>query len=90
MTTHAAFRLVVISLVALAASAGWADPFMGQYAGTFYPDSVTQMPATAVVVAEGWYEAAGKKECLHQTRFFFRLSVYDGIICFNCCRPIVF
>lgn len=53
MTTHAAIRLVVLSLVALTASAGWADPFMGQYAGTFYPDSVTQMPATAVVVAEG-------------------------------------
>ncbi len=31
----------------------WAVPFMGQYKGTFYPDSKVTMPATATVVDEG-------------------------------------
>ncbi len=53
MTRHTAIRLVVFTFVLLAAPVGWADPFMGQYAGTFHADSLTQMPATAVVVAEG-------------------------------------
>lgn len=35
------------------ANALWAGPFMGQYKGTFYPDSKVTMPATATVVDEG-------------------------------------
>lgn len=53
MTRHAAIRLLIPTVLVLTASVGWADPFMGQYAGTFHADSMTQMPATAVVVAEG-------------------------------------
>lgn len=53
MTGQAAIRSILPILVVLTASAVWADPFMGQYAGTFHADSMTQMPATAVVVAEG-------------------------------------
>ena len=53
MTRHTAIRLVVPTLALLIASVGWADPFMGQYTGTFHADSMIQMPATAVVVAEG-------------------------------------
>jgi len=42
--------LVVLACTANALRAG---PFMGQYKGTFYPDQVVTMPATATVVDEG-------------------------------------
>ncbi len=34
-------------------SAVWANPYMGEYKGTYYPDSVTTMKASAQVIAEG-------------------------------------
>jgi len=34
-------------------SALWANPFMGEYKGTYYPDSMTTMEASAKVIAEG-------------------------------------
>ncbi len=53
MTTQLCGRFILLSAVAtLMTSGAWADPFMGEYTGTFYADSRTQMPATAVVVAE--------------------------------------
>jgi len=42
--------LVVVACTAAPLLAG---PFMGQYKGTFYPDSKVTMPATATVVDEG-------------------------------------
>lgn len=53
MTRHTAIGIVVPVLLVLTASVGWADPFMGQYTGTFFSDSVTQIPASADVIAEG-------------------------------------
>ena len=43
------------SLAVLILTSGtlWAGPFMGQYKGTFYPDSKVTMTATATVVDEG-------------------------------------
>jgi hypothetical protein len=35
------------------ASAVWANPYMGEYKGTFHPDSMTTMEASAKVIAEG-------------------------------------
>lgn len=53
MATRAVERLMVLAAITvLTVSAATADPFMGEYAGTFYADSRTQMPATARVVAE--------------------------------------
>jgi hypothetical protein len=53
MATHLRERVILLSAVAaLMASAAMADSFMGEYTGTFYADSRTQMPATAKVVAE--------------------------------------
>jgi len=53
MTTHVCGRVILLSAIAaLMASGALADSFMGEYTGTFYADSRTQMPATAVVVAE--------------------------------------
>ncbi len=40
-------------LLACLVGAVWAGPFMGQYKGTFYPDSVSKMNATCEVVDEG-------------------------------------
>jgi hypothetical protein len=53
MTTHA-YRGLFLSVVLLcAASTTLADPYMGEYTGTFYADSRTQMSASADVIAEG-------------------------------------
>ncbi|MCF7973173.1 MAG: DUF1080 domain-containing protein [Phycisphaerae bacterium] len=41
----------IISLTGL--SVGWAEVFMGEYDGTYYPDGLQTMPASAKVVAEG-------------------------------------
>jgi len=40
-------------LLMIFASAIWANPYMGEYKGTFYPDGKTTMPAFAQVIAEG-------------------------------------
>ncbi len=57
MATHLCGRFMLLSAVtALMASAVLADPFMGEYTGTFYADSVRQIPATAVVVAESEHD----------------------------------
>lgn len=53
MTTHLCGRVVLLSaIVALTVSGAWADSFMGEYTGTYFADSMTQMPATAKVIAE--------------------------------------
>ncbi len=52
MTGHP-YRGFILAAVAMLSVCATADPFMGQYAGTFYADSQVQMPAKAVVVAEG-------------------------------------
>jgi len=53
MTTHLCGRFILLSAVAaLMTSGAWADSFMGEYTGTFFADSITQVPATAKVVAE--------------------------------------
>lgn len=51
MTTQISRALIVWLVLAAVVSIASADSFMGQYAGTYYPDSKVQMPATAVVVA---------------------------------------
>jgi len=51
MTTHKCTGLILASLL-LSVSAVTADPFMGEYTGTFHADSRVQMPASACVVAE--------------------------------------
>lgn len=53
MATQLCGRFILLAAVAaLMTSGALADSFMGEYTGTFYADSRTQMPATAVVVAE--------------------------------------
>jgi len=44
-----------VAIVAFLAftSAVWANPFMGEYEGTYYPDSMITMKAFAQVIAEG-------------------------------------
>jgi len=70
--TRTSRRLMLVVVLTVVAAATAADPFQGEYAGTFHADSRTQMPATACVVAErethghtnGWritVTAAGKK-----------------------------
>lgn len=57
MTTHLCGRIILLaSVAALMTSGAWADSFMGEYTGTFYADSRTQMPATAEVVAESEHD----------------------------------
>lgn len=57
MTTHLCGRIILLAAVAaLMTSGALADPFMGEYAGAFFADSVTRMPATAVVVAESEHD----------------------------------
>jgi len=51
MTGHLTRALIVTAVLALSLPAA-ADPYMGQYVGTFHADSQVQVPATAVVVAE--------------------------------------
>lgn len=52
MTRRTVIPFVLTILLVSTASVAWANPFMGQYTGTFHADGMTQMPATAVVVAE--------------------------------------
>jgi len=53
MATHLCGRFILLSALAVLMTSGaLADPFMGEYTGTFYPDGRTQMPATAKVIAE--------------------------------------
>jgi hypothetical protein len=52
MTTRVYRGLILAAVLLLTASAASADPFMGEYTGTFYADSRTQMPASAEVIAE--------------------------------------
>lgn len=53
MASKTVFRiLVVFALVAIVGQAG-ANPFQGEYKGTFHPDGKTTMKATADVIAEG-------------------------------------
>ena len=72
MMTRTSRRLMLMAVLTVVASAAAADPFQGEYTGTFYADSRTQMPAMACVVAEqevhghtnGWriiIEAAGQE-----------------------------
>ena len=57
MATHLCGRFILLSaVVALMTSGALADSFMGEYTGTFFADSVTQMPATAIVVAESEHD----------------------------------
>ena len=56
MSTHMSGRFIVLAIVVAAASVALADPFMGEYKGTFYADSRTQIPATANVVAESEHD----------------------------------
>ena len=51
MTGHLTRALIVTAVLALSLPAA-ADPYMGQYVGTFHADSQVQVPATAVVVKE--------------------------------------
>ena len=51
MTGHL-YRGFLFAAIAILSVSAAADPFMGQYAGTFYADSQVQVPAKAVVVAE--------------------------------------
>ena len=52
MTTRTFTGVILAGVLLLGASAATADPFMGEYTGTFFADSQTQMPAYASVVAE--------------------------------------
>ncbi|MHC4117808.1 MAG: hypothetical protein ACYSWO_09910 [Planctomycetota bacterium] len=45
--------LKCLAVLMCAANVFGAKPFMGQYKGTFYPDSKVTIPATATVVDEG-------------------------------------
>ena len=45
------FAAIVIFLAST--SAVWANPYMGEYKGTYHPDGKTTMQATAQVIAEG-------------------------------------
>ena len=57
MATHLWGRFILLSAIAVLMTSGaWADSFMGEYTGTCYADSRTQMPATAVVVAESEHD----------------------------------
>lgn len=46
-------RFAAAIALAFVAQTGIADDFMGQYKGTFFPDSAVKLEATAKVVAEG-------------------------------------
>jgi len=53
MTTHLCGRFILLLVVtAFMTSGAWADAFMGEYTGTYFADSKTQIPATANVIAE--------------------------------------
>jgi len=43
---------IILAMILIAGAAASADPFMGEYSGTFYADTQTQIPASAVVVAQ--------------------------------------
>ncbi len=45
--------LVVVAAFLTGTSLVWADAYMGEYKGTYYPDAMTTMQASARVVAEG-------------------------------------
>jgi hypothetical protein len=46
-------RFVAIAVFLAFTSAVWANPYMGEYKGTYHPDSMTTMKAFAQVIAEG-------------------------------------
>jgi len=46
-------KLVIVAVILAGASLGWANPYMGEYKGTYHPDGATTMNASAQVVAEG-------------------------------------
>jgi hypothetical protein len=57
MTTHLCGRFILVAAVAVLMTSGaWADSFMGEYTGTYFADSKTQMPAKADVVAESEHD----------------------------------
>jgi hypothetical protein len=57
MATRFCGRFILLPAIAgLMTSGVLADPFMGEYAGTFYADSRVQMPATADVIAESEHD----------------------------------
>ena len=49
---HAGFFIVLVAFVTFT-SAVWANPYMGEYKGTYHPDGMTTMNASAKVIAEG-------------------------------------
>ncbi|UCE49689.1 MAG: DUF1080 domain-containing protein [Phycisphaerales bacterium] len=51
MNRYVSFKCLLVSICT--ANTLCAGPFMGKYKGTFYPDKVVTMPATATVVDEG-------------------------------------
>jgi hypothetical protein len=57
MATRLCGRFIFLAAVAVLMTSGaWADSFMGEYTGTYFADSMTQMPATANVIAESEHD----------------------------------
>ncbi|MHC4682043.1 MAG: 3-keto-disaccharide hydrolase [Planctomycetota bacterium] len=46
-------KFVIAAAFLAGASLGWANPYMGEYKGTYHPDGSVTMSASAQVVAEG-------------------------------------
>src|SRR4030043_995060 len=49
---HTEYFVAIVSFLTFT-SAVWANPYMGEYKGTYHPDSMTTMQASAQVIAEG-------------------------------------